>query len=115
MENKSIGSYNSLKLDYYHPDDKYHFMFTQIPDFLFEDPVCQKLSNNAKLLFGKMLRETRLAAKKGNIDTDEIIAWSKDKYNLLINDSKKSYVSNCAKAIIDAISIATDKEDFITL
>ncbi|MBR6475760.1 MAG: replication initiator protein A [Lachnospiraceae bacterium] len=70
MENKSIGSYNSLKLDYYHPDDKYHFMFTQIPDFLFEDPVCQKLSNNAKLLFGKMLRETRLAAKKGNIDTD---------------------------------------------
>ncbi|MBR4777212.1 MAG: replication initiator protein A [Lachnospiraceae bacterium] len=70
MENKSIGSYNSLKLDYYHPDDKYHFMFTQIPEFLFEDPVCQKLSNNAKLLYGKMLRETRLAAKKGNIDTD---------------------------------------------
>ena len=70
MENKSIGSYNSLKLDYYHPDDKYHFMFTQIPDFLFEDPVCQKLSNNAKLLYGKMLRETRQAAKKGNIDTN---------------------------------------------
>ena len=70
MENKSIGSNNSLKLDYYHPDDKYHFTFTQIPDFLFEDPVCQKLSNNAKLLYGIMLRETRLAAKKGNIDTN---------------------------------------------
>ena len=49
------------------------------------------------------------------IATDEIIAWSKDKYNLLINDSKKSYVGDCAKAIIDAIPIATDKEDFIAL
>lgn len=49
------------------------------------------------------------------IATDEIIAWSKDKYNLLINDSKKSYVSDCAKAIMDAISIVKDKEDFISL
>ena len=49
------------------------------------------------------------------IATDEIIAWSKDKYNLLINDSKKSYVGDCAKAIIDAIPIAKDKEDFISL
>lgn len=49
------------------------------------------------------------------IATDEIIAWSKDKYNLLINDSKKSYVGECAKAIMDAIPIAKDKEDFIAL
>ncbi len=45
----------------------------------------------------------------------EVTAWSKDKYNLLINDSKKSYVSECAKAIMDAISIVKDKEDFIAL
>ena len=44
-----------------------------------------------------------------------VIAWNKDKYNLLINDSKKSYVVDCAKAIIDAIPIAKDKEDFISL
>ena len=49
------------------------------------------------------------------IATDEIIAWSKDKHNLLINDSKKSYVVDCAKAIIDAIPIAKDKDDFITI
>ena len=49
------------------------------------------------------------------IAPSEITAWDKDKYNLLINDSKKSYVSDCAKAIIDARSIAKDKEDFITL
>ena len=70
MENKSIGSNNSLKLDYYHPEDKYHFMFTQIPDFLFDDPACRQLSNNAKLLYGKLLRETRLAVKSNHIDAE---------------------------------------------
>ena len=49
------------------------------------------------------------------IAPDVITAWNKDKYNLLINDSKKSYVGECAKAIMDAIPIATDKEDFIAL
>lgn len=49
------------------------------------------------------------------IAPDEITAWNKDKYNLLIKNSKKSYVGECAKAIMDAIPIATDKEDFITL
>ena len=49
------------------------------------------------------------------IAQSEITAWDKDKYNLLINDSKKSYVSECVKAIMDVIPIATDKEDFIAL
>lgn len=49
------------------------------------------------------------------IAPDEVTAWSKDKYNLLINGSKKSYVADCAKAIIDTIPIAKDKEDFIAL
>ncbi len=49
------------------------------------------------------------------ISPGAVIAWNKDKYNLLINDSKKSYVGECAKAIMDAIPIATDREDFIAL
>ena len=49
------------------------------------------------------------------ISPGAVIAWNKDKYNLLINDSKKSYVVDCAKAIIDAIPIAKDKDDFITI
>ena len=57
-------------LDYFHPDDKYNFLFTQVPDFLFEDPVCRELSNNAKLLYSKLLRETRQAWKKGSIDSE---------------------------------------------
>ena len=69
--NSTISLNNTpYKLDYYHPDDKYSFLFTQVPDFLFEDPACRELSNNAKLLYSKLLRETRQAAKKGNIDTD---------------------------------------------
>ena len=69
--NSTISLNNTpYKLDYYHPDDKYSFLFTQVPDFLFEDPACRDLSNNAKLLYSKLLRETRQATKKGNIDTD---------------------------------------------
>lgn len=49
------------------------------------------------------------------IAPSEVTAWDKDKYNLLINDSKKSYVGDCAKAIMDAIPIAMDKKDFIAL
>ena len=49
------------------------------------------------------------------ITPGKVTAWSKDKYNILINDSKKSYVGECAKAILDAIPIANDKEDFISL
>ena len=49
------------------------------------------------------------------ISPGAVIVWNKDKYNLLINDSKKSYVVDCAKAIIDAIPIAKDKDDFITI
>ena len=70
MNYASSDNNTPYKLDYYHPDDKYSFLFTQVPDFLFEDPACRELSNNAKLLYSKLLRETRQAAKKGNIDTD---------------------------------------------
>ncbi len=70
MNYTSSDNNTPYKLDYYHPDDKYSFLFTQVPDFLFEDPACRELSNNAKLLYSKLLRETRQAAKKGNIDTD---------------------------------------------
>ncbi len=70
MNYASSDNNTPYKLDYYHPDDKYSFLFTQVPDFLFEDPACRELSNNAKLLYSKLLRETRQATKKGNIDTD---------------------------------------------
>ena len=48
------------------------------------------------------------------IEQGEISAWSKDKYNLLINTSKKSYVADCAIALMDVIPGCTGREDFIS-
>ena len=48
------------------------------------------------------------------IDQGEIIAWNKDKYNLLINESKKSFVIDCAIALMEAIPQATNREEFIS-
>lgn len=48
------------------------------------------------------------------MEVGEITAWSKDKYNLLINDSKKSYVADCAIALMDVIPQSTNREEFIS-
>ena len=48
------------------------------------------------------------------IESGEIVAWSKDKYNLLINDSKKSFVAECGIAIIDTLPQAASREEFIS-
>ena len=68
-----------------------------------------------------LCREKGLSiAEKGHhfdgtaIEEGEITAWSKDKYNLLINDSKKSFVADCAIAIMESIPGSTCREDFIS-
>lgn len=48
------------------------------------------------------------------IEQGEITAWSKDKYNLLINDAKKSYVAECAIAIMEVVPQSTSREEFIS-
>ena len=47
------------------------------------------------------------------IEEGEITAWSKDKYNLLVNDSKKSYVAECAISILEAVPESASREEFI--
>lgn len=48
------------------------------------------------------------------IEQGEITAWSKDKYNLLINESKKSYVADCAIALLEVIPQSASREEFIS-
>ena len=48
------------------------------------------------------------------IDEGEIIAWSKDKYNLLINDSKKSFLAECGIALLEVIPVSASREEFIS-
>ena len=47
------------------------------------------------------------------IEEGQITAWRKDKYNLLINDSKKSYVAECAIAIMESVPGSASREEFV--
>ena len=48
------------------------------------------------------------------IEDGEIRGWSKDKYKLLANESKKSFVADCAMAIMDTIQDCTSREAFVS-
>lgn len=48
------------------------------------------------------------------IEQGEITAWSKDKYNLLINNSKQSFVADCAIALLEVIPQSASREEFIS-
>ena len=90
--NKNFSENNPpYKLDYYYPNQKFDFLFTQIPDFLFKDPFCKNISNNAKLLYGKLLRETRLAEKNKQID-------SKNRLYIDFSISNTCEFLNCSEA-----------------
>ena len=59
-------------------------------------------------------------AKKGHhfdgsvIEHGGIIAWCKEKYHLLINEVKKSFVAECAIAIMEVVPQSTSREEFIS-
>lgn len=48
------------------------------------------------------------------IEQGEITAWSKDKYNLLLNETKKSFVADCAIAIMETVPQSAGREEFIS-
>ena len=47
------------------------------------------------------------------MEKGEVVTWNKDKYNLFLHDSKKSYVAECAMAVLSAMQKALDREQFI--
>ena len=48
------------------------------------------------------------------MEEGEIHAWNKDKYNLLLNTAKKSFVSDCAIALMESIPGSLSRDDFIS-
>ena len=73
-----------------------------------------------KQLTNQMCRERGLTvAEKGKhfdgsqIEKGEIIAWSKDKYNLFCQQVKDSFVADCAMAVLKALENCISKEKFI--
>ncbi len=74
----------------------------------------KKFTNDLCLEKGLSLTEKGHHFDGSVIEEGEITAWSKDKYNLLINDAKKSFVAECAIAIIEVVPQSTSREDFIS-
>ena len=73
-----------------------------------------------KQLTNQMCRERGLTvAEKGKyfdesqIEKGEVIAWSKDKYNLFRQQVKDSFVADCAMAVLKALENCSSKEKFI--
>ena len=75
-----------------------------------------------KQLTNQMCRERGLTvAEKGKhfdgsqIEKGEVIAWSKDKYNLFRQQVKDSFVADCAMAVLKALENCISKEKFIEI
>ncbi len=73
-----------------------------------------------KKFTNQMCRERGLTvAEKGKhfdgsqIEKGEVIAWSKDKYNLFRQQVKDSFVADCAMAVLKALENCISKEKFI--
>ena len=73
-----------------------------------------------KQLTNQMCRERGLTVtEKGKhfdgsqIEKGEVVAWSKDKYNLFRQQVKDSFVADCAMAVLKALENCISKEKFI--
>lgn len=47
------------------------------------------------------------------IELGEIRAWNKNKYQMLVDEQKESYMINCAEAIVETIPECTDSREFV--
>ena len=99
---------------------------------------CHIVTNTVSYIDGKKLHQSKLdlekqkqytnalcrergltIAEKGRhfdgsrIEDGEIRSWDKDKYNLLIDKAKGSYVADCAIAVLETIPQSTSREEFI--
>lgn len=99
---------------------------------------CHIVTNTVSYIDGKKLHQSKIdlerqkqftntlckerglsVAEKGRhfdgtvIEDGEIRSWNKDKYNLIVDKSKGSYVADCALAVLEVAPKATCREDFI--
>lgn len=75
---------------------------------------------NDKKICNELCKKHELSiAEKGkhydgtDMDFGEITAWNKNKYHLLINSEKTSYLADCGIAVLSAIEKSKSKEEFI--
>lgn len=73
----------------------------------------KEFTNNLCLERGLSLTEKGKHFDGTAIEEGQVTAWSKDKYNLFQHDDKKSFVADCAIAVMEAKEDCCSKEDFI--
>lgn len=73
----------------------------------------KEFTNNLCLERGLSLTEKGKHFDGTTIEEGQVTAWSKDKYNLFQHDDKKSFVADCAIAVMEAKVDCCSKEDFI--
>ena len=73
----------------------------------------KEFTNNLCLEKGLSLTEKGKHFDGTAIEEGQVTAWSKDKYNLFQHDDKKSFVADCAIAVMEAKENCCSKEDFI--
>lgn len=47
------------------------------------------------------------------IEKGEVISWKKNQYNMIKNNTKNSFLVDCAKAVMDSIKSAINRDSFI--
>lgn len=73
----------------------------------------KEFTNNLCLERGLSLTEKGKHFDGTVIEEGQVTAWSKDKYNLFQHDDKKSFVADCAIAVMEVKEDCCSKDDFI--
>ena len=73
----------------------------------------KQLTNQMCLEKGLTVAEKGKHFDGSQIEKGEVIAWSKDKYNLFRQQVKDSFVADCAMAVLRALENCISKEKFI--
>ena len=73
----------------------------------------KEFTNNLCLERGLSITEKGKHFDGTAIEEGQVTAWSKDKYNLFQHDDKKSYVADCAIAVMEVKENCCSKDDFI--
>ena len=73
----------------------------------------KKFTNKLCVERGLSLTEKGKHFDGSKIEEGHITAWSKDKYNLFLHDDKKSFVAECAIAVMESREGCCNKEDFL--
>lgn len=73
----------------------------------------KEFTNQLCLERGLTIAEKGLHFDGTKIEEGTIIAWSKDKYHLMANQTKKSFVVDCAIAVLESREGCCSKDDFL--